>query len=249
MLHYIYSATPNLPVTAPASPPWRFDIVSALIGAVVALLLAGLVYHFRKAIRQSWEDRVATPLAELLQRLQASAGDQYCGLVCQWARSRTVLASMAPFDVVFVEPRLLAPVSPTHSATGEESDTPFTDSQAVPLRRILGNHHLLTVSGAPGAGVSTLLAYVALTSARAVAANAEVQETLGPDGKRLPFFVMLSSMNWEEDEPDIEPESQDEDNDEIESPLPSPVDKDEGEPAGESEDQNENGEESNGPLG
>ena len=193
MLHLIYVATPNLPVTAPASPPWRFDIVSALIGAVVALLLAGLVYRFREAIRQSWESRVATPLAEFLQRLQASAGDRYCELVSQWARSRTILTPVAPLDVVFVEPRLLAPLPPTHSAIEEESDARFTGSPVVPLRRILGNHHLLTISGAPGAGVSTLLAYAALTSARAVAKNVEVQEILGPAGKRLPFCVILSS--------------------------------------------------------
>ena len=145
MLHLIYSATPTLPVTAQASPPWRFDIVSALIGAVVALLLAGLVYRFRKAIRQNWESRVATPLAEFLQRLQASAGDRYCELVSQWARSITILAPVAPLDVVFVEPRLLAPLPPTHAAMEEERDAPFTGSQVVPLRRILGNHHLLVL--------------------------------------------------------------------------------------------------------
>jgi HEAT repeat protein len=243
MLHLIYSATPNLPVTAQASPPWRFDIISALIGAVVALLLAGLVYRFRETIRQSWESRVATPLAEFLQRLQASAGDRYCELVSQWARSRTILAPVAPLDAVFVEPRLLVPLIPTHSAIEEESDTPFSGSQVVPLRRILGNHHLLTISGAPGEGVSTLLAYAALASARAVAENVEVKDILGPAGKRLPFCVVLSSMNWEEDEPETEPESRDDNNDEDENSVLLPIDRDEDKPDDEGEDQNENEEE------
>jgi hypothetical protein len=240
MLHHIYSVTPNPLVTAPASPSWQFDIISALIGATVALLLAGLIYRFRESIRQSWESRVATPLAEFGQRLQASAGDRYCELVSQWARSRTILAPLAPLDVVFVEPRLLAPLPPTHSTIEEESDTSFTRSRVLPLRRVLGNHPLLTISGAPGAGVSTLLAYTALTSARAVAENIEVQDMLGPAGKRLPLIVMLSSMNWEEDEPITEPESRDEDKEEDNGSLLLPVDGDETEPDGEGESQNEN---------
>jgi hypothetical protein len=259
MLYLIHSATPYLPAPAPAPAPWRFDIVSALIGAVVALLLAGLVYRFRDAIRQSWESRVAVPLAEFLQRLRASAGDRYCELVSQWAHSRTVLAPVAPLDAVFVEPRLLAPSSPTQSVIEKESDAPLTGSQVVPLRRILGNHHLLMISGASGAGVSTLLAYAALTSAQAVAENAEVQAIPDPTGKRLPFCVMLSSMNWEEDEPSIEPEAKDRDEDEEEnkneaeaeveakdgdedengSSLLPPPDQDESEPGDEGEGQNE----------
>jgi HEAT repeat protein len=249
MLYLIHSATPYLPIPAPAPAPWRFDIVSALIGAVVALLLAGLVYRFRDAIRKSWESRVATPLAEFLQRLQASAGDRYCELVSQWAHSRTMLAPVAPLDAVFVEPRLLAPLPPAQSVIEEENDAPPTGSQVVPLHRILGNHHLLTISGAPGAGVSTLLAYAALTSAQAVAENAESQAIPDPTGKRLPFCVMLSSMNWEEEGPAIESETKDrdenvgEDENENEaeagsSSLP-PLDQDKGEPDDEGEGQNE----------
>jgi hypothetical protein len=260
MLYLIHSATPYLPAPAPASAPWRFDIVSALIGAVVALLLAGLVYRFRDAIRQSWESRVATPLAEFLQRLQASAGDRYCELVSQWAHSRTVLASVAPLDAVFVEPRLLAPLPPAQSVIEEESDAPLTGFQIVPLRRILGNHHLLTISGAPGAGVSTLLAYVALTSAQAVAENAEVQALPDPTGKRLPFCVALSSLNWEEDESSIETEAKDRDEDENEneseakdegedesSSLPA-LDQDESEPddGGEGQDEDKDEDEKRG---
>jgi HEAT repeat protein len=253
MLYLIHSTTPYLPAPAPAPAPWQFDIVSALIGAVAALLLAGLVYRFRDAIRQSWESRVVTPLAEFLQRLQASAGDRYCELVSQWAHSRTMLAPVAPLDAVFVEPRLLAPLSPAQSVIEEESDALLTGSQVVPLHRILGNHRLLTISGAPGAGVSTLLAYAALTSAQAVAENAEVQAIPDPAGKRLPFCVILSSMNWEEDGPNIESEAKDRDENEGEdrdgdeneneaeagsSSLP-PLDQDEGEPDDEGEGQNE----------
>jgi len=108
MLCIIHSAIHYWPGLAPAPPPWRFDIVSALIGAATALLLAGLAYRFRDALRLGWET-VVSPLAQLYHRLQASAEDRYRELVATWARSLIVPAHVASLDALFVEPQLFSP--------------------------------------------------------------------------------------------------------------------------------------------
>jgi HEAT repeat protein len=176
--------------------PWRFDTASALVGAAVALLLAGLAYYFRDALRLDRETAMA-PLVRLRHRLEASAEDRYRELVANWARSHVVLASLVSLDDVFVEPRLRAPF-PAPQSLSEAMLEPPT-SRVLPLHRTLGGHPRLVILGAPGTGRTTLLAYVALACVRTVndgGGNAEAGTTLGPVETRLPLYAWLPAMDW-----------------------------------------------------
>ena len=151
---------------APAPPSWRFDTTSALIGAAVALLLAGLAYRFRDPLRLGWET-VTSPLARLYRRLQAGAQDRYRQLVAARARSLIVPAHLAPFDAAFVEPNLFSP--PPFPRSASEIEPVYAGPQALPLHRMLGGHPRLVILGTPGSGRTVLLAHVALVCAQAAA--------------------------------------------------------------------------------
>ncbi|MBU0703143.1 MAG: HEAT repeat domain-containing protein, partial [Chloroflexi bacterium] len=198
MLSITHFTISYLPVTAPQ--PWRFDPLSALIGAGIALLLAWLVYNFRNELRLGWKTTTA-PLLKLRHRLQASAEDRYRELVVAKARSLTISAHVTPLDAVFVEPDLLASVSPSLSTS--ETELAPAALQKLPLRRILGGHPLLAILGEPGTGKTASLAYLALSCARSApeAGDAEIEATPGPAQKRLPLYVPLPAMDWgEQDE-------------------------------------------------
>ncbi len=201
MLYTIYVVTLYLAGPAPAPRRWRFDTLSALIGAAVAILLIGLAYGFRQELRLGWETVVA-PLGRLRRRLQASADERYRELVTTWARSLTVAPHIAPLDAVFVEPELLAP-SPLPSSASEIDPEP-SGPRNLPLRRILSGHPQLAILGPPGAGKTTLLAYLALVCARTVETGiGEFEARLGLTQERLPFYVPLSAMDWDkQDEQD-----------------------------------------------
>ena len=113
MLCTVCSIALDLPSPAPAPAAWRFDFVSALIGAVVALVLAWLVYKSQETLRQRGEAMVA-PLIRLSDRLEASAEDRYRELVATHARSLFTPAHVASLDTVLVEPKLLFPRSLHH---------------------------------------------------------------------------------------------------------------------------------------
>ena len=65
---------------APAPAPWEFDPTSALIGAVAAFVLVGLIYYFRDTLRQSRET-ITTQVSQVSQQLQANAEERYRELV------------------------------------------------------------------------------------------------------------------------------------------------------------------------
>lgn len=207
MLCILYSTIHYLPGTALAPQPWQFDIWSALLGAAVALLLVWLAYRFRDALRLGWDTTVA-PLGRLHHRLQASDEGRYRELVARRVRSLTVPAHVAPLDAVFVEPELLPPL-PLPQSTSEVEPVPLVP-QALPPHRILGGHQQLVILGTPGAGRTTLLAHLALVCALTTNEKSpatEIDTTLGPFQERLPLFVLLPAVNW--DEADKEDEQED----------------------------------------
>jgi len=177
------AATLHLTSFTLAARRWRFDLWSALIGAAAAFLLVWLAYRFRKELRLGWEG-VMEPLVRLRQRLQASAEDRYRQLVAEWARSSPLLAHVAPLDAVFVEPVFVFP--PLSPQTLSETAVEILGPRTLPLDRILGGHPRLAILGAVGMGSSALLAHLALTVSA-------VQE-------QLPLYVLLSAMDWDEDE-------------------------------------------------
>ena len=188
--------------------PWRFDPVSALIGAAVALLLAGLAYGHRAAIRSGWESLMA-PAAQLGRRLQASAEDRYRDLAIKLAHSLVMPSHVAPLDGVFVEPRLLRLSPPPQFLSQPTPELPTPE--ALPLRWLLRGHSQLAILGTPGMGRTMLLAYVMLICARTQSNDEEdspnPKTTLGLSQQRLPLYISLPAMDWPEPEHEEEQEN------------------------------------------
>ncbi len=195
----IYTTMHHLPGPAPVPQPWRFDTTSAIIGAAVALLLAGLAYHFRDALRLGWETLIA-PLTQAHHRLQAGAEDRYRELAITQSRSLIVPAHLASLDDIFVEPTLFSP-APLPQSISEIEPVPASP-QTTSLRRMLRGHPQLVILGAPGAGKTTLLAYITLVCARIVndekgkEKHTQARAMLGLAMERLPLYVPLSAMDW-----------------------------------------------------
>jgi HEAT repeat protein len=192
MDHLIRSAFPLLQGLYNAPLRWRFDLPSALIGAAAALLLVGLIYTFRDALRRAWE-AFLVPLRRLSHYLLAGAEETYREQVVSWARSFVIPARAAALDDVFVEPALLAPLPSPKSVS--EVD-PHVGPPLVPLRQTLERHPRLVIRGEAGMGKTTALAYLALVCARM-----EDSETVPPAAQgRLPLYVSLPALNWGEAE-------------------------------------------------
>ncbi len=177
---------------------WRFDVLSAFIGAVVALLLAGLAYVFRDALRQAWK-AFAGALAELMDYMRASTEENYRRLLAKKACSLVVLPHVASLDVIYVEPDLLVP--PVLPQSASDIDPAGGEPSVLPLHQVLAGHPRLLLLGAPGAGRTTALAYLALVCATAFEKPENRVEVEGmPDSivQRLPLYVLLPAMDWGE---------------------------------------------------
>lgn len=190
------------PSPGPTPPPWQFDIISALIGASVTLLLSGLAYTYRDVLGRGWSALVAR-LGRLQHRLQASAEERYREQIAAWARA-SMTPSTASLEAIFIEPNLLVP-PPIPQTLSEHIEL---DPHALPLHRILEDHPFLLIVGAPGSGRTTLLAYLALVCSAACTDRRLALDTV-PDSirKRIPIYIPLHMMTWEETS-EITPETE-----------------------------------------
>ena len=190
------------PVSFQLPSTWRFDPLSALIGAAIAFILMGLLYIFREQLRAAWE-RLVAPVDQLTHRLQSDAETQYRERVVGWSRTLPFLGDLVPLHRAFIEPELLVPPpSPTSLVEVEIEDAHW---DALPLSRILSGHPLLVLNGGPGLGKTSLLAYLAWVSARGSQDEADSEEQLDPPpveihgaDERLPVYVPLTAIEWGE---------------------------------------------------
>jgi HEAT repeat protein len=200
-VHYIsyYSTVLCLQESTLSSQPWRFDPLSALIGAAVVALLVGLLYAFRARLRQAWE-AVAVQLGKFMNYMRASADENYRRLVAAKARAFVVPAHAALLDAVFVEPRLLVPSRSSQSLS--EAGHAAIGSRLMPLHRTLEGHSRLVIWGDSGMGKTATLGYLALVCATAFEQDERRRVDRGPMPesvwKRLPLYIMLSAMDWGE---------------------------------------------------
>ena len=181
-----------------AAQRWQFDLPSALIGAVVAFILAGLLYAFRGALGQAWKS-IAAELARFMNYMRASADENYRRLVAAKARSLIVPSHVASLEALFVEPKLLVPsYSPRVFA---EAESVASGPRLASLHRTLEGHPRLVVLGDSGAGKTTVLAYLALVCATAFEESDKRHVDPGaiPESvwKRLPLYIMLPALNWD----------------------------------------------------
>ena len=176
------------------APGWRFDLPSALIGAAVALLLAGLAYYFRDHLRLAW-DALQSQALRLYQLAQAGVGERYCRAVAGLSRSPI---APSPPDQVFVTPCLAVPLPPPRSP--EELDETLESvpesHRVVSLDDLRGEHDRLLIVGAEGAGRTALLTHLA----RACARPPEEQAAVPPLTQgRTPLYLPLTALAWDGD--------------------------------------------------
>ncbi len=132
---------------------WRFDPLSALIGAIIAWVIAGILYARREAIQQL-AHKLWLPVANLRERLQSSQEDRYV-LALQEALTRLLLFNPQDPQAMFQPPTLLAPPRITSEAADMEE---FPPPLRVPFANLLQGHTRLIVAGPLASGRTTTLA-------------------------------------------------------------------------------------------
>jgi HEAT repeat protein len=184
------------PVVAPAPDLslWVFDLVSAVIGAGIAILVFGLLRLLRQpfmAARNALVERAA----QARSQLSASGEDRYSKAVERWADYATVAPELASLSSLFVEPELLTPVRPPESLAEVELGSQMY--RELRLDMIAEGHPQLTIVGPPGCGRTALLAHLALAASRAES-DAEGPGGDGTAGSgRVPLYVPLPVLDWE----------------------------------------------------
>jgi HEAT repeat protein len=189
---------------------WRFDPLSALIGAAVAALLAGLLYAFRARLRQVRE-AAAVQFGKFMNYMRASADENYRRLVAEKVRAFVIPAHVASLEALFVEPRLFVPSRASQSLP--EAGPMDVGRRLAPLHQTLEGHRRLILLGDSGMGKTATLGYLALVCATAFERDERRRVDHGsvPESvwKRLPLYAVLSAMDWGESvrEEDIEAEA------------------------------------------
>lgn len=171
-------------------PPWRFDLLSALIGAAIAFLLIGLFYALRDTLSHAWEVLLAT-WRRLVHYLLADAEEVYREQVIARARSLVVLPQVVSLDAVFVEPELRLPPPAPYSISEIQAQP---EPRTRPLHQILEGYSRLIILGGPATGKTSVLAYLALMCARTEQGEAVPQAVRG----RLPLYILLPTLDWDE---------------------------------------------------
>jgi HEAT repeat protein len=188
---------------------WRFDAVSAAIGAVLAWIAAWAAYRWRKRLAHL-RDQIRTAMRRLAGRITASAEQRYRERVAAWASQVSAFSHVVPLERVFVPPPLIPPhPSPNPSAKQPRARKPITWESA------LNGHPRVAVVGGLASGRTSLLAYLALIHARQ-----ESSELLGTAPERLPLYVSLPAMEWKQPAAEEQAEEDEEAKPEEKRPKP-----------------------------
>nr|MBN1228495.1 HEAT repeat domain-containing protein [Anaerolineae bacterium] len=190
------------------------DPISLIVGAVVAIALAVLIYTFRDRVgllRRSAEGRVSATRARLARGVEGN----YRSAVVELARRMHIAGHLVPLEKVCIEPAFFQE-PPPFDPLDEDSMAYERPHQLVPLvidwpqmvgpyrypelkliQLLNGNHHLL-ILGLPGSGRTVALA-------RLLSLFGETETKNGPvcDG-RLPIYIHLGDVNLSPDLYDVE---------------------------------------------
>ena len=169
---------------------WQFDLRSALVGALLAWIIAGLAYSQRETIlriaRAAWE-----PIAAWRRRVRSSQEEKYAKAL-QQALRRLLLFEPANPDLTFLPPTFLAP-APLPATVAEVAQSPRIVS--VTFAALLTGHRQLVIVGPQGSGRTT-----ALVMSVWQAVNRETHEGTQPY-TRLPVYIDLSAVGSVTDRP------------------------------------------------
>jgi HEAT repeat protein len=168
---------------------WRFDPLSALIGAMLALLGVGLLYAVRRPLQARYA-ALRGRLEQAGQRLRLAAESQYRQWLAEQLPHWIAWSALDPrLARCLIEPALLPP--PPYPST--RIQTPPSEDP-IPLRQALRATRRLFIYGPPGSGRTGALCYL-------------IREALAgrPDGEApLPLYVRLPLI---EPDPTASPEA------------------------------------------
>ena len=166
-----------------ARETWHFDIRSAIIGAILALIVVGALYSQRVVVRQVahniWE-----PIAAWRRRLRASQGEKYARALEETLRRLLLLEPASP-DLVLRAPTYQA-LAPLPTSVAEAATAPRTMS--VPQAALLAGHNRLVLTGRQGTGRTSALIITARELMSAGRGEADRQ------AQRLPVWIDLACL-------------------------------------------------------
>ena len=132
---------------------WRFDLTSALIGAAIALLLAGIIYQRREQIKE-FALKLWSPVVNLRSRAQASQEERYIAGLKDTLKD-LLLFSPADPQKIFQPPTFAAP--PPLPAKADTIDDLFIEPLEVAFTNLTAGHPRLVITGARASGRTTAL--------------------------------------------------------------------------------------------
>ena len=157
---------------------WAFDFRSALIGALLAWILIGLLYSQRTAI-QSTLKSIWEPFVAWRSRVRASREEKYVRALKAVLRQRLLLRPKSP-ESIMQEPSFLA-FAPLPTTLGEAARS--ARSITVPYAGLLEGHNKVIITGPPGSGRTTTLILSVWHATDSPAQNDK------SSAKRLPFWI------------------------------------------------------------
>ncbi|WP_376793323.1 NACHT domain-containing protein [Thermoflexus sp.] len=164
---------------------WRFDPLSALIGAALALLGAGLLYQIRRPFRGLYE-RAKKRLDQARQRLRLSAETQYRHWLLEQIPNWIAWSALDPrLAQCLIEPRLIPPLPYPSTQVQEPPPEP-----GLPLGQAIVTAPRLFLYGPPGSGRTGALCWL-------------IRETLAGNLKwmdrppLLPIYIRLPLLTVE----------------------------------------------------
>jgi len=175
----------TLVLIPPTQAAWRFDGPSFFIGLIVGLLIAGLLYLFRRPLSDGIET-LRGRLRDLRERLSAGAERRYQEALRDRLIELHVGELAAPFEEVYLPPRL-DPPPPRPSLSPERAE-----SRSITLHQALLSTQRLGVLGLPGSGRTALLVYLAHAFL-----ESETLNEVGLDEQRLPLLIHLAEIDWQ----------------------------------------------------
>jgi len=174
----------------PSSSGWKFDPLSAVIGAVITALIAAVMYLFRAELGQVAQS-ARQSLVRLREKLTMSAQQRYLEWLLGRVATLHILSEGAPLAELYIPPRLVTP-PPRPSVALNPIEPPPT----IPIGTALKATPRLVITGASGSGRTALLAYIAR-----VLAEDRAQQEFGLDEHRLPIYLHLAELAFEPEQP------------------------------------------------
>jgi hypothetical protein len=181
-------------------PP--LDMLSFWIGFIVASIFWAIIASVRPALRNALE-MLKQQRQEARLRAGSSIEDNHRRNICQQTQEMHLAASLFSLSEITIEPRLMTP--PSQSEPGAEShhrdivektlpylpETPelgtFYGEPGLGLAEALSGEVNLVITGQPGSGKSTALAYLACQVAEQSPATASLNE-------HLPFLFHIAEL-------------------------------------------------------